>query len=148
MKTTLNMVVSDAIEACKLYEKVFEGKSFDIFEFPNRPNSNEVSVVIGDFTIRLIDENPEFECFSPTRNESCPIWFEVNVEDLDRTYKRVLENGMTTVQEINNHMEKRFAEVKDVYGYTWVITQVLREISYEERMEFYNKFHSELDNQE
>lgn len=147
MKTVLNLVVSDSVKACKLYENVFNGESFDIFEFPNRPKSNEASIIIGNFTIRLIDENPEFECFAPTKNESCPIWFEINVEDLDSTYKRAIEYGMIPVQEINNHMGKRFAEVKDIYGYTWVISQVLQQVTYEERIDFYNKFHSELDDQ-
>ncbi len=148
MKIVLNMVVSNAIEACRLYENVFDGKVFDVFEFPDRPKSNEASIVIGDFTMRLIDENPEFECFSPIKNESCPIWLEVNVKDLDYTYKKALENGMTTVQEINNHLGKNFAEVKDVYGYSWVISQTLKEVTYEERMDFYNKYHSEFDAKE
>ncbi len=118
MNVVLNIVVSDAIEASKLYENVFDGKVFDIFEFPNRPKSNEASITIGDITLWLIDENPEFECFSPIKNENCPIWFEVNVKDLNSTYKKALEYGMSTTQEINNHMGKNFAEVKDIYGYT------------------------------
>ncbi len=55
---------------------------------------------------------------------------------------------MTTTLEINNHLVKNFAEAKDIYGYTWVISQTLKEVTYEERMDFYDKFHSEIDAKE
>ncbi len=142
MKVVLNMVVSNAIEASKLYKNVFDGETYDIFEFPNIRISNEASIVIGDIKIRLIDENPEFECFSPINNESYPVWFEVNVKNIESTYKKALEQGMITVQVINEHLGKKFAEVKDVYGFSWVISQTLREVTYNERKDFYDKFYS------
>ncbi len=80
--------------------------------------------------------------------ESCPIWLQVDVKDLDATYKRALEYGMTKVQDIQNHLGKNFVEVKDIYGYTWVISQTFKEVTYEERLDFYNKFHSGIDDRE
>ncbi len=67
---------------------------------------------------------------------------EVNVKNIESTYKKALEHGMTTVQVINEHLGKKFAEVKDVYGFSWVISQTLREVTYNERKDFYDKFYS------
>lgn len=52
---------------------------------------------------------------------------------------------MITIQPMQEHLVQKFVEVKDPFGYTWVITQTLREASHEERMDFYNGHHSGLD---
>lgn len=145
MKNVLNMIVTDAVKACRIYEYVFDGEIGDIFEFPERPNSNEANITIGNLVLRLIDENPEFDCYPPKKNETDSIWLHLDVADVESAYKKANEKGMITMQPMQEHLGQKFVEVKDPFGYTWVMSQTLREVSYEERMDFYNMYHSGLD---
>ncbi len=145
MKNSLNMIVSDAVKACKVYEYVFNGKVGDVFEFPERPKSNEANITISNLILRLVDENHEFDCYSPKKDEIDSIWLHIDVDDVETTHERAKEKGMTTVQPMQEHLGQKFVEVKDAFGYTWVLTQTLRESGYEERMGFYNEYHSGLD---
>lgn len=145
MKNTLNMVVYNAIEVCKIYEYVFSGEVLDIYEFPDRPSSNEANIIVGNMHLRLIDENKEFECFSPNKDSLSSIWFQVEVLDVESTLNKAVERNMVIVNPLQEHLGQKFAEVSDGFGYTWVISQTIREVSYEERMEFYNNYHSGLD---
>jgi uncharacterized glyoxalase superfamily protein PhnB len=64
---TLNMVVFDAIKAMDFYEKVFDAKKGEIYQFPGRTGVNEANVTVGNVNLRLIDENSGYSCFPPIR---------------------------------------------------------------------------------
>ncbi len=145
MKSVVNIIASDAIKACDLYKHVFDGVVGDIYEFPKRPQSNEANISIGNLHLRIIDENTDFECFSPKNNKTSPMWFQIDVKNIDVTCKKALDSGMKINTDIQEHLGQKFIEVIDEYGYTWVISQIINEVSYEERMAFYNEYHSGLD---
>ncbi|MFV0556214.1 MAG: VOC family protein [Lactovum sp.] len=145
MKNLLNMVVSDAIAASQLYVSVFDATLGEVFEFPDRPKSNEVNVSIGQFHLRLVDENIEFDCLSPKKDEVDSIWLSLQVDDAKCVLKKAKTHGMEIVTEMQEHLGQKFFEVKDPFAYTWVISQTIREVSYEEKMAFYNDYHSGLD---
>lgn len=138
-KLTLNMVVPDAMEAMAFYEKVFDAKRGDIFHFPDKKGANEANVTVGSVALRLIDENAAYRCYPPKEGEVDSIWLQIIVDDTQAVLKRAVENGAVVGQETSEFMGTKYAEITDPFGYIWTINQIIREVSYEERRQFYTE---------
>lgn len=136
-KLTLNMVVADAMKAMEFYENVFDAKRGDVFHFPGKEGLNEVNLIVGNVELRLIDENASFNCYPPKKDEVDSIWLQMIVDDTEAVLKKAIENGASIGQEVSEFMGTKHAEITDPFGYTWTINQIIREVSYEERYQFY-----------
>ena len=136
-KLTLNLVVSNALEAMSFYEAVFEAQRGDVFDFPGKTGEKEANIIVGNVALRLIDENAAYNCHPPQKGEVDSIWLQMVVEDLDAVLKRAVEHGAVVGQEASELMGTRHAEITDPFGYTWTINQIVREVSFEERYRFY-----------
>lgn len=142
-KLTLNMVVSDAIKATEFYESVFNGIRGDVYHFPDRENSNEANITIGNVCLRLIDENKDYDCYPPKEDEINSIWLQIEVEDTDLTLEKAKLHGAIVGSEPSEFMGVRHAEITDPFGYIWTINQILKEISFEDRYRIYEEIHLE-----
>ncbi len=140
-KLTLNMVVANAMEAMVFYERVFDAKRGDVFHFPDKKGENEANVIVGNVELRLIDENASYSCYPPKKGETDSIWLQMIVDDTEAVLKRAIENGAVVGQEVSEFMGTKHAEITDPFGYTWTINQIIREIPYEERYQFYLEQH-------
>lgn len=67
------------------------------------------------------------------------------VDDTEAVLKRAIENGASIGQEVSEFMGTKYAEIIDPFGYTWTINQIIREVSYEERYQFYVEQHESAD---
>lgn len=141
---TFNLVVPNAIKACQFYQKVFDGVPGEIYEFPEKQGLNEANIIVGGVRLRLMDENVTFDCYSPKKDQIGSIWLQIVVEDVEHTLNLCKEFGATITQEINEFMGTKHAEIQDPFGYTWTINQVIEEVSFEERYQFYQEFHENL----
>lgn len=144
-KLTLNMVVANAMEAMEFYESVFGAKRGDVFHFLDKKGVNEANIIVGSVELRLIDENAAFNCYSPKKDEVDSIWLQIIVDDTEAVLKRAIENGAVVGQEVSEFMGTKYAEITDPFGYTWTINQIIREVSYEERYQFYQEQHEKAD---
>lgn len=116
---------------------MFDAKRGDVFHFPDKKGVNEANVIVGDVELRLIDENASYSCYPPKKGEIDSIWLQLIVDDTEAVLKRAVENGAVVGQEVSEFMGTKYAEITDPFGYTWTINQIVREISYEERYQFY-----------
>jgi PhnB protein len=144
-KLTLNLVVPDALAAMEFYEKAFDAIRGEVYRFPNRKGVNETNVTLGGVSLRLIDENADYSCFSPKKGEVDSIWLQIEVSDTDETLKKAVSCGATVGQEPSEFMGVRYAEITDPFGYVWTVNQILREVTFEERYRFYEESHLETD---
>ncbi|WP_250227860.1 VOC family protein [Anaeropeptidivorans aminofermentans] len=144
-KLTLNIVVANAMEAMEFYENVFDAKRGDVFHFPDKEGVNEVNITVGNVELRLIDENASYNCYPPKKDEVDSIWLQMIVDDTEAVLKRAIENGASIGQEVSEFMGTKYAEIIDPFGYTWTINQIIREVSYEERYQFYVEQHESAD---
>lgn len=136
-KLTLNLVVANAMEAMEFYERVFDARRGEVFHFPDKKGVNEANIIVGDVELRLIDENESYNCYPPKKGEVDSIWLQMIVDDTEAVLKRAIENGAVVGQEVSEFMGTKYAEITDPFGYTWTINQIIREVSYEERYQFY-----------
>lgn len=135
----MNMVVKDSLEALALYEKIFDVKRIEVNDFVK--GQNEVVFSIYEMRIHMLDENPEFQMYAPDKEKSLPIWFNVIVPDIAETYQKALDAGCTSIQPVTEMPEMgiAMAMVLDPFGYAWMIHQIKKEISREERLEILEK---------
>lgn len=138
---TLNLIVPDALEAMEFYEKAFDGLRKEVYSFPDKTGLNEANIIVGDVALRLMDENPAFDCYSPKKEEIDSMWLQLVVPDVVATLQKAAALGATITQEPDEFMGTRHAEIVDPSGYTWTINQIIREVSFEERYRFYQEFH-------
>lgn len=130
----MNMVVKDSLEALALYEKIFEVKRIEVSDFVK--GQNEVVFSIYEMRIHMLDENPEYQMYAPDKEKSLPIWFNVIVPEITETYQKGIDAGCTSIQPVTEmpEMGVAMAMFLDPFGYTWMIHQVKKELSYEERI--------------
>lgn len=60
---------------------------------------------------------------------------------MEAVIKRAIENGAVIVQEISEFMGTKNAVITDPFGYTWIINQIIRELSYKKCYQFYAEQH-------
>lgn len=140
---TLNLVVSSALEALEYYEVVFGGERLEVYDFPESNAYNEANLKVGGVKLRLIDENPEFECYPPKVDEVDSIWLQIMVEDVEGCLAKAVELGGTLEQAIQEFMGTLNGQFKDPFGYTWTVNKIIREVSYQERYDFYMSYMTE-----
>lgn len=128
-----DMVVKDSLQALELYEKIFEIERLEVTEF-NR-GLNEVVFTLDGVRIHMLDENPEYYLVAPKPDDPKTFWFNVTVPDIKATYQKAMDAGCVEVQAVTEmpEMGASNAIFVDPFGYLWMLHQVHREVSFEER---------------
>lgn len=141
----VNFVVKDSLQALSLYEKIFEIEVIESSQLP--VGQNEVVFTLFDTRFHMLDENPDFQLMAPTSNNPNTIWFNVTVEDIESTYNKALQAGCTSLQEITELELYGIsnAMVVDPFGYLWLLHEVHRVVSHEERIRLWQETMAEND---
>ena len=131
------MIVVDSIAALEFYEKFFEIERVEVSNFG--PGASEVIFNIFGSRFHLLDENPAQMLVAPKTGDPVPMWVNVAVGDIKKTYEAALEAGCGEVSPITE-MEDfgiKNAIFGDPFGYIWMLHQIDKVISHEERMEIF-----------
>ena len=128
----INFAVSDCLAALALYEKIFPVERLEVTSFPK--GQNEAVFTIFGSQFHMLDENPEFGLMAP--KEPAPIWFNVMVPDIKTVHQKAVDAGCAQVQEITEMPEMGMSNsmFTDPFGYIWMLHQVHREVSFEDRL--------------
>ncbi|WP_423188717.1 VOC family protein [Alkalibacterium sp. f15] len=129
----LDMVVPDSLEALKLYEQIFELERIEVTGFDR--GQNEVIFKLYDLKIHMLDENTDVGLKAPSENSLLPMWLNVTVPNIAETFSKALDAGCTTIQPITEIPDFGVSNALfvDPYGYQWLLHQVHKEVSFEER---------------
>lgn len=132
--TEIDFVVKNSLEALELYKKILEIEVVEATSYPE--GSNEAIFTLYDTRFHMLDENPEYGLVAPTPDKPNTIWFNVSVEDIEKTYVVAMENGCTEVQGITSMMKGAVqnAIFVDPFGYMWMLHQIHQVLSFEERI--------------
>lgn len=127
------MVVTDSLKALALYEKVFDIQRVEVSDFPK--GENEVIFTLYGVRFHLLDENPEFQLKAPNSDEPKTIWFNILVPDIKETFSKAISVGCTEVQAVTEMPAYgvSIAIFSDTFGYQWMLHQIHKEVSFEER---------------
>ena len=129
----IDMVVKDSLKALDLYEKIFDIQRVEVSDFPR--GENEVIFTLYGVRFHMLDENPEFELIAPTPDAPKSIWFNILVPDIKDTFSKAISAGCTEIQPVTQVPDYgvQNALFLDDFGYVWMLHQVDKEVSYEER---------------
>lgn len=130
-----DFVVKDSLKALELYEKIFPVKRVEVSDF--KPGTNEVVFTIFEARFHMLDENPEYYLVAPKEGHPQSFWFNIMVNDIDKTYQAAMENGCSEIQGVTRMEEFGIsnAQFLDPFGYVWMLHEIHREVSYEERID-------------
>lgn len=133
------MVVTDSLKALELYEKIFDIERVEVTNFSK--GENEVIFSLYGVRFHMLDENPQFELVAPKSDGPKPIWFNVMVPDINVTYSKALSEGCTEVQPVTEVPDYGVSNAMftDTFGYFWMLHQVHKEVSFEERVKLWEK---------
>ncbi|MFC5713648.1 VOC family protein [Thalassorhabdus alkalitolerans] len=135
----INMVVKDSLKALELYESIFDVKRVEVSNFPR--GENEAVFILYDVQFHMLDENPEFHLIAPTPDDPKTSWVNVTVPDIKETYAKAMDLGCTEVQpvtEVSGYGVSN-AIFMDTFGYIWMLHQVHKEVSHEERLRLWEE---------
>lgn len=137
--TEINMVVIDSIEALELYESIFEVHRIEVTSLSQ--GENEAIFSIYGVRFHLLDQNESFGLIAPTQGTAQSIWFNILVPDIKKTYQKALDAGCTEIQPITNLPDYGISNAMftDPFGYIWLLHEIHEEITYDERMEIWEK---------
>ncbi len=129
----IDMVVKDSLETLALYETVFEVERVETGDFIR--GSNEVVLKIYGTRFHLLDENEQCGLVAPKEGVRLPIWFNIIVPDIKSIFTKAETQGFTVIIPISENLEMGMSNaiLKDPFGYVWMLHQIHKEVSYEER---------------
>lgn len=133
----IDFVVEDSIVALELYEKIFEVERLEVTSFEK--GRNEAVFTIYDSRFHMLDENLDFELIAPKPGDPKPIWFNIAVGDIMDVHNKAMSAGCAEIQPVTEIVEMGISNsmFSDPFGYMWMLHQIHREISFEERMKLF-----------
>jgi len=129
----IDMVVKDSLKALELYEKVFDIERIEVTDFPK--GQNEVIFSLYGTHFHMLDENPKYNLNAPALDGPKSIWFNIMVSDIQKTFSKAINESCTEVQPITEVPDFGVSNAifSDPFGYVWMLHQVHKKVSFEER---------------
>lgn len=129
----IDMVVLDSLEAIDAYEKIFDIERVEVTNF--KKGGNEAVFTMYGTRFHLLDENQEYQLIAPKKEDPKSMWINIVVPDIRKTYKNAMDLGCTEVQPVTEMSEMGVinAMFMDSFGYLWMLHQIEKEVSFEER---------------
>ena len=133
----INMVVPDSLTAYQVYDNIFPIELVEKSDLSL--GFNEVVFTLHGVRFHMLDENPDYHLVAPKNDQSPSIWYNVVVEDIRDTFAKALENDCRVIQEPIEIPEMGIANaiVIDPFGHMWLLHQVYRVLSHEERIKVF-----------
>lgn len=135
----IDFVVTDSVAALELYEKIFEVERVEVTSFDR--GQNEAVFNLYGVRFHMLDENPEFFLHAPTPDSPRTMWMNVMVEDIKDTWESAMAEGCTEVMPLTDMMDGAVtnAVFQDPFGYQWMLHQIHRMMSFEEREQMFEE---------
>lgn len=142
------LTVKDAKAAIDFYTNAFGGQSNCILEMPGGNGILHAEVLIGNSTVMLGEENPQWGTQSPATLGGSPVSLHFYCENVDEAYKQAIKAGCTEVSPPTDMFwGDRCGKVADPFGYQWGISTHQEEVSDEEMQNRANEWMASMSSQ-
>ncbi len=124
------LVVRSSVEALAFYERALGAKPGFRMAGPDGQSTVHAEMRVGDSTVMLTDENPQWGARSPLTLGGCPVSLHLYVEDADEVFDRAVAAGCTALMPIMDAFwGDRYGKVKDPFGHEWGIATHQEDLS-------------------
>jgi uncharacterized glyoxalase superfamily protein PhnB len=129
---TPHLICAGAAAAIAFYQK-----AFDAVELTRLPGPNgkllHASIRIGDSTIMLSDEFPDFGGLGPNSLHGSPVTIHLYVDDADAFAARAVAAGAIEKMPVSDMFwGDRYGQLEDPYGHRWSVGTHVRDVAAEE----------------
>jgi PhnB protein len=126
------ITIKGCSEAIEFYKKAFGATERGRLLMPSG-KIGHAEIVIEGSLLMLAEENIEWGNRSPETIGGNPMSFGLYVKDVDQAFKKAVDAGATIVMGIEDMFYgDRVGQVKDPFGYKWMITTHKEDVSFEE----------------
>lgn len=126
------LTFKDAAAAVTLYEKALGAVETGPRITMPEGGIGHTELDIGGAKLMMSDEAPEYDCLAPTSGENC-IKMSLVVEDVDGFFANALSAGFEELEPIMDMFYgHRMGRLKDPFGYCWIISSIVEELTEEE----------------
>jgi PhnB protein len=123
------LAVKDAPAAIDFYKKVLGAMEQVRLVGPDG-RVGHAEIRIGNATIFLSDEYPDFGSVSPQTLGGSAVKINLYVDNVDEAAARAVAAGAKVIQPVQDQFYgERSGQFEDPFGYTWILSSVIEEIS-------------------
>jgi uncharacterized glyoxalase superfamily protein PhnB len=136
---TPHLICAGAADAIEFYEKAFN--AVELVRLPGpKGRLMHAAIRIGDSTVMLVDEMPEWGALGPKSLKGSPVTIHLFVEDVDSFVARAVAAGAKITMPLDDMFwGDRYCKVEDPFGHHWSIATHVREVSPEEMQQAMQK---------
>ena len=126
------LVLKDVKKALEFYSRAFGSTGETCLEGPDG-SVMHAEMRLGNSTIMLSQENPQWNCISAETMGGSPVSMHVYVDDCDALFKQAIKAGCVEVAPMMDAFwGDRFGKVADPFGYTWGLATHKEDLTPEE----------------
>lgn len=129
---TPHLVCAGAADAIEFYKKAFN--AVETGRMPGQDGKLlHAHIRIGDSSIMLADECPEWGAFGPKALKGSPVTIHLYVEDVDAFVQRAVAAGAKVTMPLEDTFwGDRYGKLEDPFGHHWSVATHVRDVSPEE----------------
>ena len=136
---TPHLICAGAAKAIDFYVKAFGAEETARLPGPDG-RLMHAAVRIGDSTVMLVDEMPEWGALSPQSLKGSPVTIHLIVEDVDAFVARAVKAGAKVTMPVEDAFwGDRYGKLEDPFGHHWSVATPVREVSMEEAQKAMNE---------
>ena len=129
---TPHLVCAGASDAIAFYKASFNAVETSRIPAPNGKLMH-AAVRIGDSTVMLVDEMPEWGVLGPKAGKGSPVTIHLYVTDVDATVKQAVAAGAKITMPVSDMFwGDRYGQLEDPFGHKWSIATHTRDLTPEE----------------
>jgi PhnB protein len=129
---TPHLVCAGAADAIEFYKRAFNAVELGRMPGPDGKLMHAM-VKIGDSTLMLVDEFPQFGSVGPKVLKGSPVTIHLYVEDVDATVKQAESAGAkVTMPVADMFWGDRYGRLEDPFGHQWSVATHVRDMTPEE----------------
>ncbi|WP_250513240.1 VOC family protein [Caballeronia sp. INDeC2] len=129
---TPHLVCAGAADAIEFYKRAFDAVELGRIPGPDGKLMHAM-VKIGDSTLMLVDEFPQYGSVGPKAGNPSPVTIHLYVEDADATVKQAESAGAkVTMPVADMFWGDRYGRLEDPFGHQWSVATHVRDVSPEE----------------
>lgn len=129
---TPHLICAGAADAIEFYKRAFN--AVEIARLPGeRGKLMHAAMRIGDSTIMLADEFPEFGSRSPKSLHGSPVTIHLYVKDADAFVAQAVAAGATVTMPVQDMFwGDRYGQLEDPFGHRWSVGTHVRDVPREQ----------------
>lgn len=137
-----HLVCAGAADAIEFYKNAFNATQTMRLPGPDGKLMH-AAIRIGDSTVMLVDESPEWGMVGPKTLKSSPVTIHLYAEDVDAVVARAVKFGAKVTMPVTDMFwGDRYGVLEDPFGHHWPVAKHIRAVSPEEMQQAMQKMAS------